>query len=391
MDQLSKQIINLVKTVVIISIAFLIGCASMEYRSDAPKKTPLQPLEEASVVAKRGWSTSVGKGIGQSNVKLLLASEGDLLVAADSNGLVKAIDRLSGKKLWQQQLKMAISAGPTLENKKVIVTGNAMVIALDSANGEILWQTAVTSEVLAAPKIKDDIVLVNTLDGGLTALNAKDGHQLWRFALSPPSLVLRRSSAPAITKKHIIAGFASGKLIVINRVDGSVDWAADVATPQGRSDIQRMIDISADLVIQDEVIYVVSYQGKLAAYALYTGQAIWEREVSSYAGLLVDNKLVYVSDTNGDVLAFDRHTGGSAWVQAALHGRDLSRPVMQGKFIVICDNDGYIHWLDKKQGQLQGRYNFNNKVGIEAPPVVYSDLLYVYGRDGKVGEIKTEF
>jgi len=148
MDQLSKQIINLVKTVVIISIAFLIGCASMEYRSDAPKKTPLQPLEEASVVAKRGWSTSVGKGIGQSNVKLLLASEGDLLVAADSNGLVKAIDRLSGKKLWQQQLKMAISAGPTLENKKVIVTGNAMVIALDSANGEILWQTAVMVKLI---------------------------------------------------------------------------------------------------------------------------------------------------------------------------------------------------------------------------------------------------
>ncbi len=389
MDQLSKQIHNIVKTISVVGVTFLVGCSSIEYRSDAPKRTPLQPLADASVFAKKDWTTSVGNGVGHENVKLLLANEGDLLFAADAKGLVVAIDRLTGKKIWQQHLKIAISSGPAIGNKLVLVGGNAEVVALDSATGDVLWQTVMTSEVLAAPKIKEEIVLVSTLDGALVALSAKDGHQLWRFVLSPPSLVLRRSSMPVITKNHIIAGFASGKLVVINKLDGAVDWSADVSSPQGRSDIQRMIDISADPVLQDEVIYVVNYQGNLKAFALYTGQVIWEREVSSYSGIFVDNKNVYVSATNGDVLAFDRHTGGSAWVQTALHGRDLSKPVMQGKFIVVCDDEGYIHWLDKKQGQLKGRYKFTGKGGIEATPVVYSDTLYVYGRNGQVGEIST--
>lgn len=384
---LAKQIHNIVKTVIVIGTTFLIGCSSIEYRSDAAKRTPLQALTDTSVVAKKVWRTSAGKGVGRANVKLLLANDGDVLFAADANGLVVAIDRLTGKKLWQQHLKMAISSGPAIGNKKVVVGGNAFVAALNSETGEILWKTTVTSEVLAAPKIKEDTVLVSTLDGGLVALSGTDGHQLWRFTLSPPSLVLRRSSVPDITKHHIVAGFANGKLVVINKLDGSVDWSADVSVPQGRSDIQRMIDISADPVIKDEVIYVVNYQGNLKAFALYTGQVIWERTVSSYSGMFVDNKNVYVAATNGDVLAFDRHTGGSVWTQNALHGRGLSTPVVQGKFVVVGDDEGYLHWLDKKQGELKGRYKFMGKDGIEAAPVVYADSLYIYGRNGQVGAI----
>jgi outer membrane protein assembly factor BamB len=200
-------------------------------------------------------------------------------------------------------------------------------------------------------------------------------------------LALRRSSVPVVTKDYIVSGFANGKIVAINRTDGTVNWSADVATPKGRSDIQRMVDISADLVVKDEVVYVVSYQGNLTAFALHTGQVIWEREVSSYAGIVVDHRNVYVSAANGDVLAFDRHTGGSVWVQKALHGRDLSRPEIQKNTIIVCDEDGLIHWLDKKRGQLIGRYKFTGKGGIEAPPIVYADDLYLYGRNGKVGEV----
>lgn len=391
MKLLIRQIINLVKTLVVVNVIFLLGCSSIEYRSEAPKKNPLSPLTTVAVSVKKGWSASVGSGVGNSDVKLLLAGEQDTLVATDVKGNVVAIDRLTGKKRWQKHLKMPITSGPTIQNKAVVVGGNAIVIALNLSDGEILWKTAVTSEVLAAPKVQDDIVFINTLDGGLTALNANDGHQLWRFALSPPSLVLRRSSVPVVTKNRIIAGFANGKLVVINRLDGTVDWSADIAIPKGRSDIQRMVDISADLVVKDEVIYAVSYQGNLTAFALHTGQVIWEREVSSYAGLTVDNNKVYISATNGDVLAFDRHTGGSAWIQKSLHGRDLSKPVIQKNTIVVCDEDGYVHWLNRKQGQLVGRYKFAGKGGVEASPLVYDDELYIYGRNGQVGEIMVSF
>ena len=58
---------------------------------------------------------------------------------------------------------------------------------------------------------------------------------------------------------------------------------------------------------------------------------------------------------------------------------------------MLADDEGYLHWLDKRQGELQGRYRFTSrKGGIEAPPVVYADLLYVYAVNGQVGEIAVE-
>lgn len=386
MNLLIKQVINLSKILIITQVVGIWGCANIEYRSDLPQKTALLPLTATNLMITKGWTTEVGVGVGEHDVKLLLAEEQGVLVATDATGVVAAIDMSNGHKLWQNKLKLTISSGPTIQNDKVIIGGNALVLALNLKTGAVLWKTAVTSEVLAAPKVQEDVVYVNTLDGGLTALNANDGHQLWRFALNPPSVVLRRSCVPVVTNKHIIAGFANGKIVVINRLDGSVDWVADLAIAKGRSDIQRMVDVSADLVVKDEVIYAVSYQGNLKAFILATGQVLWEREVSSYAGLVVDENKVYVAATNGDVLAFDRHTGGSVWVQPALHGRNLSKPVIQKNMLVVADEDGYLHWLQKNQGNLIARYKFTGK-GIEAPPLVHDNKLYVYARNGKVGEV----
>ncbi len=64
--------------------------------------------------------------------------------------------------------------------------------------------------------------------------------------------------------------------------------AQDVTSPSGRTDIQRMVDISADPVVKDDLVYVVCYHGNLAAFTIKTGQLVWERKISSYAGIAVE-------------------------------------------------------------------------------------------------------
>ena len=87
-----------------------------------------------------------------------------------------------------------------------------------------------------------------------------------------------------------------------------------------------MSDISADPIVQNGIIYAVSYQGRLAALKADSGNPLWEREMSSYAGFALSNNMIFVADAKGHIVAVDRRNGKTIWEQAGLEGRRLSRP-----------------------------------------------------------------
>lgn len=368
---------------VAISTLLLAGCASLEHQSDLPDKKPL-PMHEATLNVVKKWKVTAGRGVGKSDGRLLLAESGSNLVTADHLGNVVAIDAATGVKIWTLKLKVPASAGPSVgDGKLVIGTSNGKVIAIDARTGKLVWTSVTTSEVLAAPRISGDMVFIHTMDGGLSALSMNDGRQFWRFTHNLPPLVLRRSSTPIVADNLVLAGFSSGKLIALRKQDGTIEWSQDVAHPKGRTDLQRMVDISADPVIADGIVYAASYQGNIVAYKIATGQVVWDRELASYAGFALDNKFIYVAANNGDVLALDQKTGHTFWVQPGLQGRILSSPALMGNYIVLGDDDGLIHWIDKNSGKLVGRYKLD-KEGVEATPIVNNNIVYILGRSGKL-------
>lgn len=371
----------------------LTGCSGIERRSEAPKKQELPEIAATQVHAKLGWSQKVGTGVGKADVKLQLAGTENIIVASDAKGRVMAMERATGKQLWQITLKAPLSAGPAVADGKVFLgSSQAEVIALNLTDGAELWRAPATSEILAAPVAQDGMVFVHTLDGGLAALEASNGKQLWKFSLNIPPLMLRHSSTPVVTSDYVISGFASGKVVAINRIDGSVDWAQDVSLPKGRSDIQRMVDVSAMPIVSQDMVYAVAYQGNLAAFALKSGQPIWSREISSYVGMALAKDVLYVVATDGEILAIDKFTGNTLWQQPQLKGRRLSRPVIQkiqATYVVVGDVDGYLHWLNAEQGQIVGRLKVADQ-SIEAEPMVYPEALYVYSKNGKVSQVFVE-
>lgn len=369
---------------VVLATLGIVGCSPMEHRSDLPDKLPL-PVVETNLNITKKWSSATGMGTGKKDIRLLLANDKHNLYAVDYTGKLIAIDSNTGAKSWDLDLQAPVSAGPNVVDDKLIVgTNNGRIIAVDIAKRKLAWSSITTSEILAAPQIVDNIVFVNTMDGGLSALSLLDGRQLWRFTHSLPPLVLRKSSIPVVTQDLVIAGFASGKLIALHKNDGVVVWTHDVSQPKGRTDLQRMVDISADLVIKNNTVYAASYQGNIVAVSAATGHLDWERELGCYSGFVVESDHIYVASTNGDVLALDAKNGATFWMQEALKGRILSKPAAMGKFIVIADDDGFVHWLDKTSGKLVGRFQLD-KEGVEATPVIlHNNVVYILGSSGKL-------
>ncbi|HSX19767.1 MAG TPA: outer membrane protein assembly factor BamB [Gammaproteobacteria bacterium] len=361
----------------------VVGCTQMDQRSDMPEKKPLVAMESPLQIDLK-WRVDTGNGTNDKDIKLSLAQDHNTLYAVDACGKVMAIKEQTGEEAWTANLKAPVTAGPAVaENRLVVGTSNGKVITVDASNGKVLWTSITTSEILATPTIASDAVYVHTMDGGLSAMSLIDGRKLWRYTHNLPPLMLRRSSSPEVKNDLVIAGFANGKLLAIQKNDGSVTWSQDISNPKGTTDLQRMVDISADPVIQGDHVYAASYQGNVAALSLQTGNVLWERAIPSYAGLTLDQNLLFVSSSNGDIVALDKQNGATYWLQTDLQGRRLSKAAVMNNYLIVGDDDGIIHWLDKSTGKIVGRYELDSE-GIEATPIVHNKTVYILGCGGQL-------
>lgn len=363
----------------------LSGCSTMSSlvtgEDNTVPPTPLEKLTDGLPLTKL-WSTDAGVGYDEQFVRLVPAAQGGQLFIADRKGRVVALNADNGKRNWETQTETAISAGPGAGEGLVLVgTSDAEVLALDADDGSLLWTTFVSSEVLAVPQIDSGVVVVQTSDGKVAGLSATDGQRLWIYDRTVPVLTLRGTSTPAVERGVVIAGFANGKLAALSSRKGLVAWESSIAIPRGRSELDRMVDIDADPVIAGRAVYVASFQGRVAALDIQTGNASWQKEMSSHAGLGVDFAQVYVTDEDSHVWALSRESGASVWKQDKLANRMVTGPEPIGSYIAVGDFEGYVHLLSRYDGRIVARSQVDDK-GIKAMPLALDNRLYVYGNSG---------
>ncbi|WP_260295116.1 outer membrane protein assembly factor BamB [Sedimenticola hydrogenitrophicus] len=375
-------------------VLLLSGCGSINpmdwFAEDDNSEPPAELVELDETVPSRVlWSTSIGGGADKQRVKLVPFIEDDRIYAASRKGEVRALDAATGRALWSVDTGLEISGGPGAGEGLVLFgTSNGEVIALDQAGGGEKWRTRVSSEVLSVPKAARGVVVVHTIDGKLFGLDTATGAQQWIYDRSIPVLTLHGNSSPVITGDRVIAGFASGKLAMFNLRDGELLWELTVSAPSGRSELERMVDIDGDPLVIGDVVYAVTYQGEMAAVSLETGIVLWRRKLSSYAGMGADYGQIYVSDDTDHVLSVDPGNGSALWKNQKLQYRKLTAPVVLGERILVGDFEGYLHFLSREDGRLDGRVRVA-KSAISTPPIVIDGTVYIYADGGEIAAITT--
>jgi outer membrane protein assembly factor BamB len=388
-------VIRILASVVLLVVAS--GCSTLtswvpgilQGEDNSIPPVALAPLENQVSLTRR-WSRDIGVGFDEFSLNLRPAIEDGRVFAADRKGRVVALDSLSGDEIWSVKTGAAVSAGPGVGEGLVLLgTSNAQVIALDADDGSELWRTEVSSEVLSIPQTDFGKVIVQTADDNVTALDAGDGTSLWIYDRSAPVLTLRGTSTPAVQQGVVVAGFSSGKLVALEAEKGLVGWETSVAIPQGRSELERIVDIDGSPVIVGTTVYVATYQGRIAAVELRSGTLGWKRDISTYAGIGVDYSQVYVTDADSHVWALSRNTGAAAWKQDKLANRKLTGPAPFSDYVAVGDFEGYVHLLSRYDGDLIARVEVDGK-GIAAQPQVVDDVLYIYGNSGKLAAYTIE-
>jgi outer membrane protein assembly factor BamB len=343
---------------------------------------------EPAIAVSEVWSVNIGTGPDRQFLRLMPVRHEDMLYTADIKGRVRALAQDDGKERWRTDLGLEITGAVGYGDDLVLVASRkGDVVALDKDKGRELWRTQVTSEVLAPPAADAGVVVVQSIDGKLTGLASATGKRIWILDRSEPALSLRGTASPVILSDAVLTGFASGKIVAVNLRNGRLLWETPVAQPQGRSEIERLIDVDVPVLVSGSTLLAAAYQGKIVAVNIESGRLLWSRDLSTYSALAADTDNVYLSDVRGHVYALDLGNGSTVWKQEKLALRRLSAPAVTGDAVAVADFEGYVHWLARQDGRFLARERAA-RAAVLAAPVADGGTIYVSTQNGYLAALR---
>jgi outer membrane protein assembly factor BamB len=366
-------------------VVAVVGCAGVE--DTTPPPTELQSFEAEVDLVER-WSGSTGGAFNRRWIRLAPAVDGDRLYTLNVSGELKAWNRERGRRIWRSHADTVVSAGVGLDADNAYVgTQDGRLIAFSREDGARVWERNMRGELLARPAAGRGLVVVRTVDGRVTALDPRDGSRLWSYSSSVPALSVRGGSSPIIVEGGVLVGLDNGRVVALEEGSGEPIWESTVAEPEGRTPIERMVDIDGSIGIGRQFIYAAAFQGRIVQIEPGRGEFGWSRSLSSYMGLNLDERRVYVTDQAGHVHALDKRDGSVAWEQEQLAWRGVSAPVPvpDTDWLVVSDRENHVHLLARDDGRILGRARIDGRWGILSDPVVADDgWIYIQGQGATV-------
>lgn len=349
---------------------------------EAAQAAQLQDFD-AQVKLIKLWRTGIGKGQQSHEASLVPVVAAEVVYAATREGKVGALDKNNGDMLWRVDLDTLLTGGVGVGGGVVVVgNNNGEVIALNADTGEERWRAALSSEILSSPGANASVVIVQTQDAKLVGLSISSGDKLWQYETDVPVLSLRGTAAPLVLDTMVVSGFSNGKLVALEPVSGSVLWEVRVATPKGRTELERMVDVSTPVLFND-VIYASSYQGRTGAYSRGNGRELWGQAYSSHVSPSYGLGQVYVVDDTDRVRALRGNSGQVLWTNDELTLRNLSAPLAVGGAVALTDAEGYLHLLSQTDGTFVARTKVDGD-GVSVPMAGDGDTLYVLDNSGNL-------
>ena len=276
-----------------------------------PARDGVNPGPGPSGTPRIAWATDAKGPFGSWSPLV----SGGVVYAGDQNGFVTALDELTGKVLWQQDLHASDNSGLTLANGLIVAGDDAgFVHALDAATGQERWWYKALGPVHSVAVAWDGLVIDASLGGDLVALDVVTGRRVWS------------------------AGTAGPVSRAIAEVDGTVFTGSGGATP--------------------------STPGTLAAWDAATGRRHWATRVDpgNTTSVTVSGGRVFVGEgldlSTADVHhieAFDATSGARLWPApfAAPTGKGLLIGAATGGSVYATAMDGNLYVLDAATGVVQ--------------------------------------
>jgi outer membrane protein assembly factor BamB len=289
----------------------------------------------------RAWRANIGEG-GDYRARLtaqpLIA--GNQVFTMDTDGAVTAFELATGRRRWRRTTRdkkhhgTNLGGGITSGNNMVYAaTGRAELIAIDAADGHVVWRQPLPAPARSAPTLVNGILYFCTIDQKLLAASAQDGKQLWSYQATKSDTGVLAQASPAFAEGLVIAGFESGDIVALRAESGSLAWSDNMGTLKGTASLLEFASVRAAPVVQAGIVYAIGLGGLMAALDLRSGRRVWERDISGGNTPWLAGDILYIITDEQRMAAVSTDDGTVHWVT------DLPR------FITPKRTKGLISWV----------------------------------------------
>jgi outer membrane protein assembly factor BamB len=197
--------------------------------------------------------------------------------------------------------------------------------------------------LILSPALDNKVIYVSDKNGRVSAFNAQNGKRIWRVDLAQPI-----TAATGYGNDLLLLGTRKGQVIALQKQDGKQRWTAAVSS-----------EILAPPVAQAGIVVVHTVDEKIFGLSAKDGKLLWMEERAVPPLTL-------------------RGTGAPLIVNnAVLAG------FANGKLVALNLNDGRLRW-ETTVAEPRGRNEIERLVDVDAPPLVYGNVVYAAAYQGKI-------
>jgi outer membrane protein assembly factor BamB len=296
-----------------------------------------------------------------------------LLIVADQDGHLIALDARTGEETWRATGDGAFAGAPAASAGIVVAADPTSVRAFDVASGAERWHRGIASD---APRIEiaDGVVYVGTVDGGVRGLDLTTGEDRWSWQ-GDHTLSVR---VDLVADGVVYANPNDGRLLAIDLSDGSERWRFLSRAPR------LAYGLAGDTVfvtnpVSDESVPV----GQIAAIDALTGRVRWRFVGPSGdqvgAGPYEDG-ILYV-DSHQDGIYALRDEGGTYSIVWHTDAPEMRRVLtLVGDTLYGAGADGSLLALRAEDGSLLWRTTIK---GSSVLPIISGGMIFTAG-DGPI-------
>ena len=397
----------------------------VDIRASEVVENEVRALRLPSEVSNASWThrnggtdhTITHPMLGASLTRLFVANIGDgnsrrARITADpivANGLIYTLDARSrvtatsvaGETAWAADVAPrtdgrndASGGGLAVAQGKVFVaTGFGELTVLDAASGAEVWTQDLDAPGGSAPTVVGDLVYLVSRDSVGWAIDVDTGRIRWQLSGTPSVGNFAGGAGVAANSEIAIFPFPSGEVLAAFPKGGLRRWSSVVTGERLGSAAAKISDISADPVIDGNVVYAGNVSGRLVAMELASGERIWTSTDGAVSPVWPAGDSVFLINDVNELVRLDETNGRTIW-RVALPNMIERRfgsfqelhanygPVLAGGRLIVASSDGVIRQFDPTSGALIGTLEIPG--GAASNPVVAGGTLYVVNKDGQL-------
>ncbi len=322
----------------VLCLSILNGCALLQTSAEREK-----PLFEKRWVR----STLIKPFVGSRRLHRMTPLLTEKYVY-QGNGIdgIQCLSRVNGDVIWSRALKGGVEGGAQLAHRVIYFGANdGYFYALDADDGSLKWKFEIHSEGLSEPTYHEGVIYFLAGNNVAFALDAESGQQIWLYNRRDTSaLSIRGGSKPTVTDKFVYLGFSDGYVVALNRSNGQLEWETAININK------RFRDVDAGVVIDDDHLYVTSYDGGLYSLDAHNGHVIWSHDDGGFTTPVIEGKRLYYTTSASKVLAVEKLTGVVVWSKPTAH--IATRPVLFKNMLLVGEFSGDLKALNLANGDL---------------------------------------